>query len=57
MPKYIVTCVDQIRRTRTYEVEANTPEEAEDIVFDDGGTLVSEYEKNFDGDSWVEEVK
>ena len=57
MPKYHVTVVSQIRRTRVYELEASNKEEAEDLVDDDVGKVISDHEKYFDGDSWVEEIK
>ena len=56
MPKYRVHVTQEISRRSVYEVEAASEEEAEDI-WDDVGKCITEYDKNIDSDSWIEEVK
>lgn len=57
MPKYHVTNVSVMRITSTYEVVADSAEEAEDKVDHHLGTLIGTYEKFVDGDSSVTEYK
>lgn len=57
MPKYHVTNVKVMRITTTYEVEADTEDEATDKVDDNLGIVLGTYEKYIDGDFWVEEVQ
>lgn len=57
MPKYHVTNVKVMRITTTYEVEADSEDEATDKVDDNLGIVLGTYEKYIDGDFWVEEVQ
>ncbi len=57
MPKYHVTNVNVMRITTTYEVEADSEDDATNKVDDDQGTLIGTSEKYVDGDSWVQEVQ
>jgi hypothetical protein len=57
MDKYIVTIENLVRHTRRYEVWAESAEDADDLAYDNQGTLISEHTKNIDGDSSVERVE
>jgi len=58
MKTFTVTRNEQIRRTLTWKsVEAETAEEAREIVYEESIPADSEYEKNLDSDTDVWENK
>lgn len=57
MKKFIVERHEQLRRTKTYEVEAESADQAKDMVYEDEIKPKRVYEKNLDSDTECYEVK
>ena len=50
MPKFRMKRQESGQRYTTYEVEANTKEEAEEMIFEDQATIVSQHFKQRDAE-------
>ena len=57
MPKYQITVATQLTRYTNYLVEAASEELAEDMLDSDLLEPTGEYEKVYDGDTFITEVK